>query len=364
LFVTSYVPKKGEEMKMKKHITILLISILMFSLIVGCITDENTADTGSGTLEINDSSEEDTQVTTFFNSTTDEAPKVYMTSDISPEGLMAVYDAMGRDLTGNVAVKISTGEPGGDNYLKPDLIGDLVQSVNGTIVECNTAYGGGRAETAMHKQVMIDHGFTAIAPTDIMDEEGEISLSVPVGEDLDEFIVGSHFENYDSWLILSHFKGHAMGGFGGAMKNVAIGIASANGKTGVHSAGNYDDVSQIWDAFGNTPQDDFLESMAEANGAFMNEVGDNVVYINVLNRLSVDCDCVASPAEPTMADIGIMASLDPVALDQASVDQIYAAPDGRDLIERMESRNATHILDYGAGLGLGSQEYELVNLDA
>ncbi len=350
---------------MKKHITILLVSILMFSLIAGCITDDSISDTDSETLEVDSSNPaEKSQATATPDNTMTEVPKVYMTSDISPEGLMAVYEAMDRDLNGNVAVKISTGEPGGDNYPKPDLIKDLVQSVNGTIVECNTAYGGGRAETAMHRQVMIDHGFTAIAPTDIMDEEGEISLSVPVGQHLDEFIVGSHFENYDYWLILSHFKGHAMGGFGGALKNVAIGIASPNGKTGVHSAGNYDDVSQIWDAFGNTPQDDFLESMAEANGAFMNEVGDNVVYINVLNRLSVDCDCVASPAEPTMADIGIMASLDPVALDQASVDQIYAAPDGQDLIERMESRNATHILDYGAGLGLGSQEYELVNLDA
>lgn len=349
---------------MKKHSTILLVSILMFSLIAGCITDDSTSETNSETLEIDSNSDEESLVTTAPDNIMIEVPKVYMTSDISPESLMAVYKAMDRDLTGNVAVKISTGEPGGDNYLKPDLIKDLVQSVNGSIVECNTAYGGGRAETAMHKQVMIDHGFTEIAPTDIMDEEGEISLPVPVGEHLDEFIVGSHFENYDSWLILSHFKGHAMGGFGGALKNVAIGIASANGKTSVHGAGNYDDVSQIWDAFSNTPQDDFLESMAEANGAFMNEVEDNVVYINVVNRLSVDCDCDSSPAEPTMADIGIMASLDPIALDQASVDQIYAASDGQDLIERMESRNATHILDYGAGLGLGSQEYELVILDA
>lgn len=349
---------------MKKHSTILLVSILMFSLVAGCITDNSTLETDSETLEVDSSLDEGTQVTTFFNSTTDEVPIVYMTTDISPAGLITVYEAMGRELNGNVAVKISSGEPGGEYYLHPSLIGELVQSVNGTIVECNTAYGGGRAEIAMHKQVMIDHGFTAIAPTDIMDEEGEISLAVPVGEHLDEFIVGSHFENYDSWMVLSHFKGHAMGGFGGALKNVAIGVASANGKTSVHGAGNYDDVSQIWDAFSNTPQDDFLESMAEANGAFMNEVGDNVVYINVLNNMSVDCDCDSSPAEPTMADIGIMASLDPFALDQASVDQVYASPDGQDLIERMESRNGTHILDYGAGLGLGSLEYELVNLDA
>ncbi len=356
---------------MKKHFTILLASLLMFSLIAGCIMNGNSNNTISNIsenvsepLEVDSFSDEDSQAAATPDNAAAEIPKVYMTTDISSEGLMAVYEALGRNVTGDVAVKISTGEPGGHNYLSPDLIKDLVQSVNGTIVECNTAYGGGRAETAMHKQVMIDHGFTAIAPTDIMDEEGEISLSVPVGQHLDEFIVGSHFENYDSWLILSHFKGHAMGGFGGALKNVAIGIASPDGKSSVHTAGRTNVVEQMWAEISETPQDEFLESMAEANGAFMNEVGDNVVYINVLNRLSVDCDCDSSPAEPTMADIGIMASLDPVALDQASVDQIYAAPDGQDLIERMESRNGMHILDYADGLGLGSQEYELVMLDA
>ncbi|WMW25640.1 DUF362 domain-containing protein [Methanolobus sediminis] len=352
---------------MKKHITILLISILVFSLVAGCITDDSKSETDYETLEVNSNNfNEDSQATTATYGMVTEIPKVYMTTDISPEGLITVYEAMGRELTGNVAVKVHSGEPGSEdnNYLRPELIKDLVQQVNGTIVECNTAYGGGRAETAMHKQVMIDHGFTAIAPTDIMDEEGEMSLPVSKGEHLDEFIVGSHYSNYDSWLILSHFKGHAMGGFGGALKNVAIGIASANGKTSVHSAGAYDDVSRIWSAFSNIPQDDFLESMAEANGAFMDDVGDNAVYINVLNRISVDCDCVANPADPTMADIGIMASLDPVALDQACVDQIYAAPDGQDVIERIESRNGTHILDYAANLGLGSQEYELVILDA
>ncbi|AAM03819.1 TPA: DUF362 domain-containing protein [Methanosarcina acetivorans] len=355
---------------MKRHFAILLASLLMFFLIAGCVTNEsnntksNISENVSEPSIVDSVSGEESQAMAAPESVADGAPQVYMTTDISPEGLMAVYEALGRNVTGNVAVKISTGEPGGHNYLSPDLIKDLVQSVNGTIVECNTAYGGRRAETAMHKQVMIDHGFTAIAPTDIMDEEGEISLSVPVGQHLDEFIVGSHFENYDSWLILSHFKGHAMGGFGGALKNVAIGIASPNGKSYVHTAGRTNVVEQMWAEISETPQDEFLESMAEANGAFMNEVGDNVVYINVLNRLSVDCDCDSSPAEPTMADIGIMASLDPVALDQASVDQIYAAPNGQDLIERMESRNGTHILDYADGLGLGSQEYELVMLDA
>ena len=207
---------------MKRHFAILLASLLMFFLIAGCVTNEsnntksNISENVSEPSIVDSVSGEESQAMAAPESVADGAPQVYMTTDISPEGLMAVYEALGRNVTGNVAVKISTGEPGGHNYLSPDLIKDLVQSVNGTIVECNTAYGGRRAETAMHKQVMIDHGFTAIAPTDIMDEEGEISLSVPVGQHLDEFIVGSHFENYDSWLILSHFKGHAMGGFGGA----------------------------------------------------------------------------------------------------------------------------------------------------
>ncbi|WP_440946028.1 DUF362 domain-containing protein [Methanosarcina sp. T3] len=288
-----------------------------------------------------------------------------MTTDISSEGLMAVYEALGRDGTGTgkVAVKITTGEPGGHYYLSSYLIKDLVQSVNGTIVECNTAYGGGRAETAMHKQVAEDHGYTAIAPVDIMDEEGSISLPFENGKHLKEDLVGSHFENYDSFIILSHFKGHAMGGFGGAIKNMAIGVASAEGKAFIHSGGESTDLNDIWNIFTNTEQDVFLESMAEAIGAVMYSLGDNIVYINVMNNLSVDCDCDSSPSEPTMEDIGILASLDPVALDQACVDLVYAAPDGQDLIERIESRNGVHTLDYAEELGLGSQEYELVILD-
>ncbi|MBA2850806.1 hypothetical protein HNP86_000937 [Methanococcus maripaludis] len=359
-------------MNLKRQIIAIFGPLLIFSLIAGCIGEDGTQTNATNNAVIESSNLSNTTIESSKLSEADinntqktvtEPPKVYMTYEITPEGLVAIYEALGRNVTGNVAVKISTGEPGGNNYLHPELSGNLVQLVNGTIVECNTAYGGGRAETAMHKQVMIDHGFTAIAPTDIMDEDGEISLPVNNGKHLDEFIVGSHFENYDSWVILSHFKGHAMGGFGGAMKNVAIGIASPNGKTIVHSAGTYNNVCQIWDAFRTTPQDDFLEAMAEANGAFLDEVGDNVVYINVLNRMSVDCDCDSNPAEPTMADIGILASLDPVALDQASVDLVYAAPDGQDLIERMESRNGPHILDYAAEIGIGSCEYELVILD-
>lgn len=355
---------------MKKHIiTILLASVLMFSLIAGCVTNDNSNNTKSNIsenaselLKVDNSLVKKSQAIAAPDNVADGVTKVYMTTDISPNGLMTVYKALGRNVTGKVAVKISTGEPGDHYYLSPDLIKDLVQSVNGTIVECNTAYGGGRAETAMHKQVAEDHGFTAIAPVDIMDEEGSISLPFEKGKNIQEDFVGSHFKNYDSFIILSHFKGHAMGGFGGAFKNMAIGIASPEGKMWIHTAGQTKTVGDFSHASG-TNQDLFLESMAEAGGAVMNSLGDNIVYINVMNNLSVDCDCDSSPAEPTMADIGILASLDPVALDKASVDLVYAAPDGQDLIERMESRNATHLLDHAEELGLGSQEYELVILD-
>jgi uncharacterized Fe-S center protein len=281
---------------------------------------------------------------------------VYMTADISPAGLAAVYNALGRKVTGKVAVKISTGEPGGHHFLSPDLIKELVQSVNGTIVESNTAYGGRRANTAMHKQVAIDHGFTAIAPVDILDEEGTISLPFRNGKNIKEDLVGSHFTNYDSYLVLSHFKGHAMGGFGGALKNISIGIASSSGKLWIHSGGK---TKTSW---GGGTQEAFLESMAEAAGAVMNHLDEKIVYINVMNHLSVDCDCSSNPAPPEMDDIGILASLDPVALDKACVDQIYASDTRRSasLRRRIETRNGKHTLDHAEALGLGSQQYELV----
>lgn len=285
--------------------------------------------------------------------------KVYMTKNISPTGLDRMYKAMGRDLPGKVAVKLSTGEPGGHHFLSPALIKDLVQTLRGTIVECNTAYGGQRAETAMHRQVAKDHGFAAIAPVDIMDEEGAMSLPFPDGKNIKEDLVGSHFANYDSFLVLSHFKGHAMGGFGGAVKNISIGIASANGKSWIHSAG------ATKSGFIAGPQDAFLESMAEAAGAVMNRLGENIAYINVMNHLSIDCDCDSNPAPPEMDDIGILASLDPVALDRACVDRVYASDTKRSasLRERIESRNGMHTLDHVEALGLGSQKYELVMVD-
>lgn len=286
---------------------------------------------------------------------------VYMTKEISADGLLKIYQSLGaatgRQASGKVAVKISSGEPGGHHFLSPDLIAPLVKTVTGTIVECNTAYGGGRADTTSHQQVLVDHGFTAIAPVDIMDADGELNLPITGGKHLTEDVVGAHFADYDFVLNLAHFKGHAMGGFGGVIKNMSIGIASSKGKSLIHSAG------KETTGFGlNTPQDEFLESMAEAAKGVADYLGENILYINVLNNLSVDCDCDSHPAAPTMQDIGILASLDPVALDQACVDLVYAAPDGADLIARMESRHAIHTLEHAEAIGLGSRAYELVEI--
>ena len=283
-------------------------------------------------------------------------PVVYMTTDISPEGLAAVYEALGAAPTGNVAVKLSTGEPG-SNYLRPELIGELVQSFdNPTIVECNTAYGGQRANTAMHYQVAEDHGFTALATVDIMDEEGSMTLPVEGGSNLTENYVGSHFANYDYFVVLSHFKGHSMAGYGGAIKNISIGIASSQGKAHIHSGGT---GGSMWGG----DQDAFLESMAEAGKSVVDSLEGNILYINVMNRLSVDCDCDGSPAEPDMHDIGILASFDPVAVDQACIDLVYAAEDGDSLVQRIESRNGLHTLEHAEAIGLGSRSYELVSID-
>ncbi|MBR1657155.1 MAG: DUF362 domain-containing protein [Synergistaceae bacterium] len=288
------------------------------------------------------------------------ASKVFFTKDISPAGIMAVYNALGRQATGKVAVKLSTGEAGNTHYLSPALIGELVKKVNGTIVECNTAYGGSRSSTAMHRQVAEDHGFTKIAKVDIMDEEGEISLPVTGGKHLKEDVVGSHFKDYDFVLVLTHFKGHAMGGFGGALKNISIGIASSRGKAIIHTAGTRDSGSIWYDK-----QDDFLESMAEAAKAVSDSLGNGkrIMYISVMNHLSVDCDCDGNPSAPDMHDIGILGSLDPVALDQACVDLVYKAPDGQSLIKRMESRHGIHTVEHAEAIGLGSRAYDLVNID-
>lgn len=286
------------------------------------------------------------------------AAAVYMTSAITADALLRIYQALGREAAGRVAVKISSGEPGGHHFLSPQLIAPLVSAVSGTIVECNTAYGGGRSTATAHQKVMEDHGFAAIAPTDIMDAEGTISIPISGGTHLTEDVVGSHFANYDFVVNLAHFKGHAMAGFGGVIKNMSIGIASTAGKCLIHTAGA--SSTSMW----NGAQDPFLESMAEASKGIVDYLKGNILYINVMNNLSVDCDCDSGPAAPTMSDIGILASLDPVALDQACIDLVYAAPDGADLIERIESRNGIHTLEHAAAIGLGSRAYELVSIDA
>ncbi len=285
-----------------------------------------------------------------------DAIPVYFTADISAAGLARAWEALGVQPFGSVAVKLSTGEPG-SNYLRPELVGDLVRTLNATIVECNTAYGGQRGSVERHLQVAADHGFTAIADVDIMDADGYMSIPVNGGTHLSENLVGAHLSRYDWVVSLAHFKGHAMGGFGGAVKNCSIGIASSEGKLLIHSAGA---STTSW---GSPAQDDFLESMAEAAKSVSDYLGGRMLYMNVMNRLSVDCDCDAHPAEPDMADIGILASTDPVALDRACVDLVYAAPDGASLVRRMESRNGTHTLAHAEALGLGSQTYRLVDLD-
>lgn len=289
--------------------------------------------------------------------------KVYFTKDITAESLVQIYEALGIELTGKVAVKISTGEPGGHNFLKPSLIQPLVSKIKGTIVECCTAYGGKRQDPQDHWQTIKDHGFMAIAPCDIMDEEGEVAIPVHDGFHLKQNIIGKHMKDYDSLLILSHFKGHAMGGFGGALKNMSIGIASSRGKANIHTAGATSEVAKLWDCL--PAQDDFLESMADACESVISMIGkEHIAYISVANNLSVDCDCDSHPHDPEMADIGIFASLDPVALDQACYDAVINSTDeGKAaLIERMNSRHGIHTVESAQELGLGVREYEIIEL--
>ena len=272
---------------------------------------------------------------------------------------MAVYEALEWEPTGSVAIKLSTGEPPASNYLEPDLIQELVQSVDGTIVECNTAYGGSRTETAMHMQVAEDHGFTAIADVDILDADGSMELPVEGGTRLQSNLVGSHFENYDSYIVLSHFKGHAMAGFGGAIKNISIGLGSKEGKCLIHTSGKSN--TSPWGG----DQTGFTESMAEAGKSVSDYLGngERIIYISVLNNISIDCDCDGNPAEPDIHDIGIVTSTDPVAIDQACIDLAFAAEGSESLQDRVNSRNGLHTLEHAQEIGLGNRHYELVNID-
>ena len=341
---------------MKKIIVLLVSTTLLF----GCIfardaKKKSTAPKISATANTK---------TLAHQTEESSAPVVYFIRDISSAGMLKAYNALGWTATGKTGVKISTGEPPASNYLRPALLKDTVQTVDGTIVECNTAYGGRRASVAMHKQVAKDHGFLDIAQFDLLDEEGSMDIPVAGGTRLTENYVGTHFANYDSYLVISHFKGHAMAGFGGAIKNLSIGFGSGtssekSGKAWIHSGGK--SFANPWGG----DQLAFLEAMAESAQSVCQYMdgGKNIAFINVMNRLSVDCDCNGNPAEPDMHDIGILASLDPLAIDQAAIDLVYAAPDSASLKKRIESRQGLHTLDHAAEIKLGSRTYRLVELN-
>ena len=297
--------------------------------------------------------------------------KVYFTKEITPESLVKIYKALGVKPHGRVAVKISTGEGGNTHYLKPTLIRNLVDEVNGTIVECCTAYGGTRQDINKHWETIHEHGFDSLFAVDIMDEYGQMRIPVQDKTHMKYDIVGDHLANYDFMINLAHFKGHAMGGFGGVMKNASIGVASTAGKCYIHTAGKTDDPKLAWTpdylAQGET-QDLFLESMAAAAQAVHNYFSGQVVYINIMNNMSVDCDCDGHPAKPELQDMGIMASLDPVAVDQACLDKVFnyqgkPGDDNKPLIQRINRQHGTYITDYAEKIGLGSKKYKLINLD-
>ena len=308
---------------------------------------------------------------------TEGAPVVYFTKDISPEGLVKLYEALGVEASGKVAVKISTGESEKSNHLRPELIGQLVKKVNGTLVECNTAYEGSRSSTASHRKEIEKRGYNRIATVDIMDEEGEIKIPVADDKWIKYDIVGSHLQNYDFMINLAHFKGHAMGGFGGVLKNASIGVASQNGKAYIHSAGKTEDYHQMWqnlpEGWMSSPENNtpFIESMSAAAQAvhdYYKAAGRNIVYIDVMNNMSVDCDCDGHPAAPRLKDIGILASTDPVALDKACLDLVFGhidadGDDAKPLQQRINRQHGTHIIGYAETIGLGSQKYNLVNID-
>ena len=291
--------------------------------------------------------------------------QVYYTTEITPEALVKIYKALGVEASGRVAVKISTGEAGNNHYLKPTLIRNLVDEVGGTIVECCTAYGGSRQDVSKHWKTIHEHGFDSIFAVDIMDEYGQMCIPVKDRTHIKYDIVGDHLANYDWMINLAHFKGHAMGGYGGVLKNASIGVASTAGKAYIHSAGYTDDASLTWSH--TDDQDGFLESMAAAAQAVHNYMGGRVIYINVMNNMSVDCDCDGTPEEPKLKDMGIMASLDPVALDWACVQMVMnhkaaTDDDNAPLIERINSRHGTHTIDWAEHIGLGTKNYIIINL--
>ena len=292
-----------------------------------------------------------------------EKAKVYFIKDITPENIIKAYDILGKILPGKVAVKMHSGEKGNKNYLKPEFVKDIVEHVNGTVVECNTAYEGARNSTEKHKQLIKEHEWDKYFPFDLLDEEGpDMELDIPNGKVLKKNYVGKKLTNYDSLLVLSHFKGHAMGGYGGALKQLSIGCASSAGKTLIHTAGVTNKQEEL---FNNLPdQDKFLEAMADAASSVVDYFKGNTVYINIMKNISVDCDCDGNASAPCMKDIGILASLDPIAIDQAGLDLVYNSTDsGKDkLINRIESRHGVHTIEASAELGFGTREYELIDI--
>ena len=293
-----------------------------------------------------------------------EKSKVYFIKEITPENIIKAYEALGKKLEGKVAVKMHSGEHGNQNYLRPEFVQDIVKHVNGTVVECNTAYEGARNTTEKHRKLIEEHEWTKYFPFDLLDAEGpDMELDIPNGKVLKKNYVGKNLANYDSLLVLSHFKGHAMGGYGGALKQLSIGCASSAGKTLIHTAGVTNDQYQLFD---NLPeQDKFLEAMADAASSVVKYFNGNAVYINVMKNISRDCDCDGNASAPCMKDIGILASLDPVAVDQACLDLVYQSTDpGKDkLIERIESLHGVHTVEAAADLGVGSREYEFITLE-
>lgn len=292
-----------------------------------------------------------------------EKAKVYFIKDITPANLVKIYQALGVQLPGKVAVKLHSGEKGNQNYVRPEFVRDIIEYVHGTVVECNTAYAGARNSTEKHEQLMKDHGWTKYFDVDIMDAKEDVKIEIPNGKVIKENYLGKNIQNYDSMLVLSHFKGHPMGGYGGALKQLSIGCASSAGKSIIHSAGKVSDQNVLWD---NLPsQDLFLESMADAAMSVVDYFKGNMAFINIMCNMSVDCDCCAEAEDPCMKDIGILASLDPVAIDQACLDLVYQSNDpGKEhFLERVESRHGVHTIEAAADLGIGSREYELIVLN-
>lgn len=287
---------------------------------------------------------------------------VYFIKDITPENVVKIYEKLGKELTGKVAVKVHSGEKGNQNYLHPEFMRPIVEHVHGTIVECNTAYEGARNTTEKHQQLIKDHGWTDYFPVDIMDAEADTTLEIPNGKIIKQNFVGQNLNNYDSMLVLSHFKGHPMGGYGGALKQLSIGVASSAGKAWIHSAGKTKDQNELWSNV--AEQDQFLEAMADAASSVVAHFNGNMAFINIMCNMSVDCDCCAVAEDPCMKDIGILASLDPIAIDRACIDLVKNSDDpGRDhLLERITSRHGEHTIEAVATLGFGSTDYELIEL--